>query len=216
MALRDLLKGFSAQRWFTPKACRPLSLIFSQFREVLKANNQALEIIADMGEKLSGEYLFDLRYVEATVEEMIAAMHRAITAINILTQDQCAALHEIFPPMEARVRAILTKRDDRDGPPLLGLTEVEDRHWPLVGGKAAHLSELLHNPKVRVPEGFVITSRLFHDLLDLNGIRPEFDLFEQALAAPEVNEDELEKLRSALQEKVLHAEPPSGFFDTLT
>ena len=216
MALRDLLKGFPVPAWFTPKACRPLSLVFSQFREVLRANNQALEIIADMGEKLSGEYLFDLRYVEATVEEMIAAMHRAITAINILTQDQCAALHEIFPPMEARVRAILTKRDDRDGPPLLWLTEVEDRHWPLVGGKAAHLSELLHNPKVRVPEGFVITSRLFHDLLDLNGIRPEFDLFEQALAASEVNEDELETLRRALQEKVLHAEPPSGFLDTLT
>ena len=55
MALRDLLKGFSFPRWFTPKACRPLPLIFSQFREVLKANNQALELIADMGEKLSGE-----------------------------------------------------------------------------------------------------------------------------------------------------------------
>lgn len=216
MALRDLLKGLSFPTWFTPKACRPLPLVFSQFREVLRANNQALEIIADMGEKLSGEYLFDLRYVEATVEEMIAAMHRAIAAINILTQDECAALHEIFPPMEARVRAILTKRDDRDGPPLLWLTEVEDRHWPLVGGKAAHLSELLHNPKVQVPEGFVITSRLFHDLLDLNGIRPEFDLFEQALAASEVNEDELEMLRQTLQEKVLHAEPPPGLLEILT
>ncbi|MFQ6758198.1 MAG: hypothetical protein D9V46_11925 [Deltaproteobacteria bacterium] len=215
MALRDLLKGFPFQRWLTPKACRPLPLVFSQFREVLKANNQALEIIADMGEKLSGEYLFDLRYVEATVEEMIAAMRRAIGAINILTQDQCATLHEVFASMEARVRAILTKRDDREGPPLLWLAEVETRHWPLVGGKAAHLSELLNNPKVRVPEGFVITSRLFHDLLDLNGIRPEFDLFEQALAESDINEDQLDLLRQALQKKVLSAEPPSGFLDAL-
>ena len=215
MALRDLLKGFPVPTWLTPKACRPLPLVFSQFREVLKANNQALEIIADMGEKLSGEYLFDLRYVEATVEEMIAAMRRAIGAINILTQDQCATLHEVFASMEARVRAILTKRDDREGPPLLWLSEVETRHWPLVGGKAAHLSELLNNPKVRVPEGFVITSRLFHDLLDLNGIRPEFDLFEQALAESDINEDQLDLLRQALQKKVLSAEPPSGFLDAL-
>ena len=215
MALRDLLKGFSFPRWFTPKACRPLPLIFSQFREVLKANNQALEIIADMGEKLSGEYLFDLRYVEATVEELIAAMHRAIGAINTLTQDQCATLHEVFASMEARVRAILTKRDDREGPPLLWLAEVETRHWPLVGGKAAHLSELLNNPKVRVPEGFVITSRLFHDVLDLNGIRPEFDLFEQALAESDVNEAQLDMLRQALQKKMLSAEPPAGFLDAL-
>jgi len=215
MALRDLLKGLSFPTWFTPKACRPLPLVFSQFREVLKANNQALEIIADMGEKLSGEYLFDLRYVEATVEEMIAAMRRALVAINILTQDQCAALDEVFTPMEARVRAILNKRDDREGPPLLWLTEVEARHWPLVGGKAAHLSELLHNPKVRVPEGFVITTRLFHDLLDLNGLRPEFDRFEQLLSAHLPDEEELETLRRLLREKVLRAEPPFGFLDTL-
>jgi len=216
MALRDLLKGFSAQRWFTPKPCRPLPLIFSLFREVLKANNQALELIADIGEKLSGEYLFDLRYVEATVEEMIAAMRRAIAAINTLTQDRCATLHEIFAPMEARVRAILTGRDDREGPPLLWLAEVEPRHWPLVGGKAAHLSELLHNHRVQVPEGFVITSRFFHDLLDHNGLRPEFDLFEQRLTEQEVNEDELERLRLSLQKKVREAAPPAGFLEALT
>ncbi len=216
MALRDLLKGFAVPGWFTPKACRPLPLIFSQFREVLKANNQALELIADMGEKLSGEYLFDLRYVEATVEEMIAAMRRALTAINILTQDQCVALHEVFTPMEARVRAILNKRDDREGPPLLWLTEVETRHWPLVGGKAAHLSELLHNPKVRVPEGFVITTRLFHDLLDLNGLRQEFDRFELLISEHLPDEEELDALRRLLQEKVLRAEPPTGFLDLLT
>ncbi len=216
MALRDFLKGFSAHSWFTPKVCRPLPLVFSQFREVLKANNLALEIIADMGEKLSGEYLFDLRYVEATVEEMIAAMRRALDAINILTQDQCVALHEVFTPMEERVRAILNKRDDREGPALLWLAEVETRHWPLVGGKAAHLSELLHNPKVRVPEGFVITTRLFHDLLDLNGLRPEFDRFELLLSEHLPDEEELEALRRLLREKVLRAEPPLGLLEMLT
>ncbi|MBA3004862.1 MAG: hypothetical protein FP813_13605 [Desulfurivibrio sp.] len=215
MALRDFLKEFFVTRWFTPNACRPLPLVFSQFREVLKANNQALEIIADMGEKLSGEYLFDLRYVESTVEEMIVAMRRAIAAINILTQDQCAVLHEVFTPMESRVRAILNKRDDREGPPLIWLAEVETRHWPLVGGKAAHLSELLHNPRVRVPEGFVITTRLFHDLLDANGLRPEFDRFEHLLSDHLPDEEAVEALRRLLHEKVLRAEPPSGFLESL-
>lgn len=216
MSFLDLLKGLSPQGWFTPKACRPLPLIFSQFREVLKANNQALEIIADMGEKLSGEYLFDLRYVESTVEEMIEAMRRALEAINILTQNQCLALHEVFSPMEARVRAILGKRDDREGPALLRLAEVETRHWPLVGGKAAHLSELLNNPRVRVPEGFVITTRFFHDLLDNNGLRPEFTRFEQAMAEPGANEDEVEMLRRSLHKKMLQAVSPPGFFAALT
>jgi len=220
MALRDFVKKHFALSWpFSAakgKACRPVSLVFSQFLAVLQANNQALEIIADIGEKLSGDFLFDKRYTETTVRDMTAAMHRAIAEINILTENRCASLAEVFAVLEARVMAILNGRDDRDGPSLLRFEEIQTQHWPLIGGKAAHLSELFHNPRVRVPDGFVITTRFFHDLLDHNGLRPEFDRFEQVLAEAEVNEEELETLRRSLQEKVLQAEMPPGFLPILS
>ena len=197
------------------KTCRPISLIFSQFRSVLKANNQALELIADMGEKLSGDYLFDQHYVESSVEEMIGAMHRSIGAINILTEDRWLSLSEVFAGMEARVRAITTGRDDREGPVLLWLGGIRPLDWPLIGGKAAHLSELIVNPKVQVPDGFVITTRLFHDLIDFNILRTDFDRFEHSLTESEIAEDVLEALRDSLEKRILTASPPQGLLAAL-
>ena len=219
MAFLDSLKKqlLPAMLWrkAPPKTSRPISLIFSQFRSVLKANNQALELIADMGEKLSGDYLFDQRYVESSVADMIDAMHRSITAINILTEDRWLSLSEVFAGMEARVRAIAIGRDDREGPVLLWLGEIRPQDWPLIGGKAAHLSELIVNPQVQVPDGFVITTRLFHDLIDYNDLRPDFDRFEQYLSEPETAEDVLEALRDSLEKRVLTASPPPGLLETL-
>lgn len=199
----------------TPASCRPITEVFSQFRAVLKANNQAIEIIADMGEKLSGDYLFDLHYVESTVEEMIAAMHASIGAINDLTEQRWTSLYDIFADLSSRVRAITTGRDDREGPILLRLDEIQSQDWPLIGGKAAHLSELCKNPQVRVPEGFVITSRLFHDLLDSCGLHTDFCRFEELMADTKADEGELEALRCRLEEKVLAAAPPPGLYEAL-
>lgn len=217
MAVRDSLKSYFHLRWPWQKgvarSCRPISLIFSQFRAVLKANNHALELMADMGEKLSGEYLFDQRYVQTTVEELIQAMHGAVAALNVLTENQWAVLNEVLTGFVARLRAIATGRDDREGAALLWLAEIDSHDWPLIGGKAAHLSELLQNPLARVPEGFVITTRTFHDLLDTNGLRADFDRFETLMADSQAGAEELERLRRSLETKVLEAQPPRGLLD---
>jgi pyruvate,water dikinase len=182
---------------------------------VLQANNQALELMADMGEKLSGDYLFDQRYLETTLNDMITAMGKAIEAINVLTENRWASLSEVFAGLEARVRAIVAGRDDREGPGILRLKEIDSHHWPLIGGKAAHLSELLRNEKVLVPDGFVITTRIFHDLLEDNGLSSSFARFEQLLADPQADEHDLEALRVSLQNQVLAASPPPGFLEEL-
>ncbi len=220
MAVVDALKKFSPLGWpwsrGRAKSCRPFSLIFSQFRTVLGANNRALELMADMGEKLSGDYLFDQRYVDSTVEELLRAMQDAVAALNALTEERWVSLAPILAGLEERVRAIVTGRDDREGPALLWLAEIKSHHWPLIGGKAAHISELLQHPQVRVPEGFVITTRSFHDLLDANpGLRAKFGRFEQLLAADKVDEDELEALRADLEARVQKVQPPPGLLDGL-
>ncbi|RLA87751.1 MAG: hypothetical protein DRG58_09920, partial [Deltaproteobacteria bacterium] len=43
---------------------------FAHFRGLLEANNQALVIMADMEEKLAGEFLFDTGYLYAQVEQL--------------------------------------------------------------------------------------------------------------------------------------------------
>jgi len=41
---------------------------YTHFQALLAANNQVLTLMADMEEKLSGDYLFDLQYIRARSE----------------------------------------------------------------------------------------------------------------------------------------------------
>jgi len=217
MTLFDKLKKKTGWQWpwRKPGSCRPVSFVFSCFLDVLAANNKVLEIIADIGEKLSGDFLFDRHYLEAAVNDMIASAHESIDAINRLTDNRFEQLYDIAAGMEARLKSMLSGRDDRHGPQILPLPQIENHHWPLIGGKAAHLIELRQDPKVRIPEGFVITSRTFHDLLDTNGLREKFDRFEAILADPEHNREEFEELRRQLEKGVLAAYPPAELFQAL-
>ena len=51
----------------------PFDLLFKRFRDVLDSNNKALEIITDMGDKLGGDYLFDIHYIKESYSALYAA-----------------------------------------------------------------------------------------------------------------------------------------------
>src|SRR3990172_8827588 len=55
---------------------------FNAFKQLLVSNNQALEIMADMQEKLSGEYLFDRRYIESRVSLISESVLTIVDKLN--------------------------------------------------------------------------------------------------------------------------------------
>ena len=116
--------------------CKPITIIFQQFRAVLRADNHALEIIADMGEKLGGEYLFDRHYIETAIEDMVIAVHQAIDRINDLTNGRCKTLYPICDQLASRVRIMMSGLEDWQGPALGWLQEIRPRDWPLVVARA--------------------------------------------------------------------------------
>ncbi|MEW6426422.1 MAG: PEP/pyruvate-binding domain-containing protein [Thermodesulfobacteriota bacterium] len=210
--MASLEKLRSALRAFLPggrSSCRSPALVFASFQAVLESNNRALEIIADIGEKLSGDFLFDRRYIETSVDDLIQSVRRSIDEINHLTGDRCLSLRPIADALAERLRTLLAGRDDRGGPLLIDLDKVEFKNWPRVGGKAAHLAEINQNPPARVPEGFVITTRAFHDLVDGNGLRRDLDSLERLLADPAAGDAELERRCRALREKIAGARMPA-------
>jgi len=195
--------------------CKPITIIFQQFRAVLRADNHALEIIADMGEKLGGEYLFDRHYIETAIEDMVIAVHQAIDRINDLTNGRCKTLYPICDQLASRVRIMMSGLEDWQGPALGWLQEIRPRDWPLVGGKGAHLAEMIHDPAVRVPPGFVITTRMFHDFMDEGGLLPLFARFEAMLTGGVDNEAVLEETRQQLEDMVRVTGPPAAFLDSV-
>ena len=72
----------------------------AHFRRLLENNNQALETMADMEEKLSGEYVFDSRYLYSQVDKLGNQVQGMVAALNLLTQNRYPELG----PIQARLR----------------------------------------------------------------------------------------------------------------
>ena len=61
---------------------------YAHFQQLLHANNQVLALMADMEEKLSGDYLFDFEYIRATVQKLIQETSALVNALNGLGGDR--------------------------------------------------------------------------------------------------------------------------------
>lgn len=189
--------------------------IFKKFLSVLNANNRALETITDIGEKLSGDYLFDRSYLETIVVKLNKDMIRAIDAINDLTQGRTRKLFDTFELFKNKVNGILNGKFQKGGPPLIWLSDIRPWHFHLVGGKGSNLGEMARDPGISVPQGFVITTCQFFEIIETNGLRPAFDRFNSALDKADFSEIELSRMSKHLEEGVLNARVPEKFLERL-
>ncbi len=84
---RSLAQPAVAASWACsrPPAPRDPAALFSRFQAVLAANNRALETITDLGEKLGGDYLFDVNYTRAAYAELFAAISESLENFTLLT-----------------------------------------------------------------------------------------------------------------------------------
>ncbi|HXX53672.1 MAG TPA: PEP/pyruvate-binding domain-containing protein, partial [Thermodesulfovibrionales bacterium] len=139
------------------------------FKAVLESNNRALEIITDMGEKLSGEYIFDINYIKKAYEELHAHMRSSITAFNSLTRERYR-VGSAFDRIDSMIKRVIYE----EAPFQAGRVVFYDGiSWEMareVGGKNYHLSQLRKDLALNVPEGFAITALAYEEFIRHNGI----------------------------------------------
>ena len=70
---------------------------FGHFRRLLTENNQALEIMADMEEKLSGEFLFDTGYLETQADRLVTSVAEMVSELHCFWS-------VTLPPLQRRLR----------------------------------------------------------------------------------------------------------------
>ncbi len=175
--------------------------VFDRFRDVLDNNNRALEIIADMGEKLGGDYLFDVNYIKDAYTRLSAVMAGSIRNFDILTRGRYGQLSGVFDRIDSRVTGMIYDVASLTGQRLFF---YEDISWDMareVGGKNATLAELKNYLKLNVPEAFAITTRAFDEFMEQNGLHSAVEDLRQAGGSVE------EKL-ARLRELIIKAEVP--------
>jgi pyruvate,water dikinase len=148
----------------------PFELVFRRFREVLENNNRALEIITDMGDKLGGDYLFDIVYVKKAYTELSSSVRRSIQLFDSLTGNSHPAFHDVFERIDNRVKGMIYESVPSSVGPVLFLDDVS---WDLsgyVGGKNAGAAELKNYLKLNVPETFAVTTRAYDLFMRHSGL----------------------------------------------
>ncbi|HTY23479.1 MAG TPA: PEP/pyruvate-binding domain-containing protein [Desulfomonilaceae bacterium] len=145
--------------------------VFEQFQALLHNHQRAMELIADLGEKSGGDYIFDRKYLSDTVHELQDLLLRMVKGLNLISSNRYYELYDsldrVFLPMETELRGRLPLAD---APYTIPLQDAPLDNPELIGGKAGTLAEIANKILISVPTGFVITAKAYHRYLAYNDL----------------------------------------------
>jgi pyruvate,water dikinase len=157
-------------RGVLPKRGRPVEQVFVEFRAVMAAHDEALEILADIGEKLGGEYLFDIVYLRTSYDLLAARIAVMIEGFDSLVESRYPGLGQVRGLIDREVRRLLYDLTPPGGALLLSLDEMTWERAAEVGGKISQLAEVKNHVGLLVPDGFGVTTGAFDEFVRHNGI----------------------------------------------
>ena len=148
-----------------------LRAIFEKFRQLLEYNNRALELIADMGDKLSGDYLFDKQYIYSICQELDENIFNIIYNLNLISRKKYLKLFDVFAKIQASIKAELESQPViSKSSYLIPFEEITRDISDKVGEKMATLGELRNRLGMKVPEGFAFSASAYKQFMEYNHI----------------------------------------------
>ena len=146
-----------------------LKVKYQAFQKLLTTNNEVLEIMADMEEKLSGEYLFDMHYLKTNSKLIGYKVAKIIEHLNALSRDRYLQFSKIHENISNEIEKVLEYKMEV---PVSDLTIPVEKlgggETGIAGGKIAHLGEIKNALNLPAPDGFSISAYAFIKFMDHN------------------------------------------------
>ena len=184
------------------------NMFFETFQKTLALNNEALAVIAEMGDKLSGDYVFDSRYIHSACAKISELVHGLIVNLNIMAPKKYARLHEVFQKIDLEIRDELMERPRIPrSDETIGYRFIDRDMADMVGAKNAALAEIKNVLGLQTPAGFAITTRAFDDFFKYNDL---WDDLKSVTGAWRRDEISTEKTSGRIQDMIQKGTvPPS-------
>jgi pyruvate,water dikinase len=148
-----------------------LKLIYERFHTILKVNDSALELFADIEDHLLGRERFSLSGIMQRIHRVMLDVSAMIRALNDITEgkytDLYAALRRIYAEIDLKYDE---SADTLKGPLVIPLERLRQDDAALGGTKMSNLGEVRNVLGMNVPDGFVITTVAFHQFMSENGL----------------------------------------------
>lgn len=206
--MRNVIKDIFAF-WCPPSRQLPFAVLFKKFQSILERNNRILELMADMGDKLGGEYVFDRHFIEQATEQLGDHVFKLISDLSMLAQRKNVELFTAFERIQHLLWQELAGRSPVTGSSyVLNLESLGCDLTEQTGAKMGHIGDLRNRLGLATPDGFVITTRAFFDFMNQN------DLLTRAVdgigAWDGHDEKALTDLAEDMRRRILNAPLPRG------
>ncbi len=184
----------------------PFSDLFVWFQDILKKNNTAMELIADMGGKIGGEFIFDQKYLSDNVKKLEELVRSGAYDLNYITDNRYLQLYGVIEELARKLEIELSGKMVISGTKrIYGLDEIEDGMEDLVGYKAYNLSRVLNLSEVNVPDSFAVTVGGFRDYMAYNNL---FEKIEGTIEECTNEQRSVESVSNAIRLMILGGEIP--------
>ena len=147
---------------------------YALFKELLAANSELLTALSDMDEKLKGEQVFGLTYINNQLNKSLKHAFQMVKSLNVMSGSKHRDLYASLERINGQIKAIIEERKAEQAPHAVmpyGQIFLKDADW--AGGKNANLGEIKNSLNIPVPEGFAITTKGFHDFFEYNDLKEE-------------------------------------------
>jgi pyruvate,water dikinase len=145
---------------------------YTLFKELLAANSELLTALSDMDEKLKGETVFGLSYINNQINKSLKHAFQMVKSLNVMSNGKHRDLYASLERINDQIKAIVEERKAEQAPQAVmpyGQILLKDADW--AGGKNANLGEIKNCLGIPVPEGFAITTKGFHDFFAYNDLK---------------------------------------------
>ncbi len=178
------------------------------FKELLAANNRALELIADLEHHFYQNKPFTLDYMVSQAEKLIAEVFTIVEDLNAMTQAKYEDLFDMAESISVRVLAELVRKSKVEKTNLVfPLEQLSQENAAYVGGKAANLGEVSNRVNLPVPPGFAVTAYACLYFLEKSRLLP---FIQEQLKDLDVNQTEsLMAACQAIQSRIMAADLPT-------
>lgn len=135
-----------------------LKEIWQGFQQVLAGNNEALVLMGDLEEKLSGHNGFDIHYLRSCIGTLDQHLASLVSALQRMSGGRWPELESSRVRIKEAIQQRLEERPPLPVSPLLvSLEEAGPELEPALGGKAGNLARVKKELGLPVPDGVVAT-----------------------------------------------------------
>ena len=181
---------------------------YRSFRDLLTANNNALELMAEIELALQQGRPFGMSFVRGQATALSVNVYKMIQDLQEISGGGYGGLDDAFRRITVGIEEILARQPvPAQGRLVIPLSEIGREDAELAGDKMANLGEVLNRVGQKVPPGFVITAAATQRFMSAGGIQDEINRLLKTLDI-----DDLEALYtvSARIQKLIGTAPVPG------